>query len=344
MEKELRERGPLLNEAGGLSEAGWARSLIKDYRRADIKAKGFRIKEWDYYLIANDHFGLALTIADNSYMSMVSASFLNFDERSEITRSVIKPFSFGKLKLPETSDQGDTEYLDGTVEMRFLNGGARRRLITHYLNFDGSDALDAEILLEERPKDSLVIATPYEEDEKAFYYNQKIPCMPAEGRVRIGRKTWTFDPIDSFAVLDWGRGVWTYSNTWYWSSASGLVDDVRFGFNLGYGFGDTSAASENILFYDGIGHKLDRVVFEIPGNDTKHPDFLSPWHIHDNEGRLDLTFEPFLDRASDTNVLIIQSDQHQVFGRFHGTAVLDDGTVLSIRDLTGFAEKVRNRW
>ena len=38
------------------------------------------------------------------------------------------------------------------------------------------------------------------------------------------------------------------------------------------------------------------------------------------------------------------SDQHQVFGRFSGTVILDDGRKLEIRDLMGFAEKVRNKW
>ena len=40
----------------------------------------------------------------------------------------------------------------------------------------------------------------------------------------------------------------------------------------------------------------------------------------------------------------IKSDQHQVFGRFTGTATLDDGTVIRVRDMIGFAEKVENKW
>ena len=44
------------------------------------------------------------------------------------------------------------------------------------------------------------------------------------------------------------------------------------------------------------------------------------------------------------DVKVICSDQHQVFGRFSGTAVLDDGTKIRISRLTGFAEKVRNKW
>ena len=39
-----------------------------------------------------------------------------------------------------------------------------------------------------------------------------------------------------------------------------------------------------------------------------------------------------------------KQSQHQVFGRFSGTATLDDGTVLPVRDLIGFAEEVENHW
>ena len=69
----------------------------------------------------------------------------------------------------------------------------------------------------------MVICTPFEKPAH-FYYNQKINCMRAEGTVRIGGEEYRFDPKDSFAVLDWGRGVWTYHNTWYWGSASGLAE------------------------------------------------------------------------------------------------------------------------
>ena len=57
-----------------------------------------------------------------------------------------------------------------------------------------------------------------------------------------------------------------------------------------------------------------------------------------------LTFEPIMDRCMKTDLLVICSDQHQVFGRFSGKAVLDDGRELKIEKLTGFAEKVRNKW
>ena len=84
----------------------------------------------------------------------------------------------------------------------------------------------------------MVIATPFDK-KGCFYYNRKINCLKAQGFYSLnGEKK----PINGFGVLDWGRGVWTYSNTWYWSSLSCKSNDLTVGFNLGYGFGNTSAA------------------------------------------------------------------------------------------------------
>lgn len=102
MQHEIVKSAALLDKNGNIAEPGWARSLISRYSRADIKAHPIRIKEWDYYLISNDRFALALTIADNGYMGLISASVLDFEKPWEQTTSVITAFPMGKYKLPET--------------------------------------------------------------------------------------------------------------------------------------------------------------------------------------------------------------------------------------------------
>ena len=84
---EITREIPLLNADGDLTEPGYAKKLLPVYRRADIKASPMRIKEWDYYLINNGRFALALTIDDNGYMGLDSISLLNFEEGWEITRN-----------------------------------------------------------------------------------------------------------------------------------------------------------------------------------------------------------------------------------------------------------------
>ena len=343
MQYEITERIPLLDEQGNLTRAGFAKRLLPVYDRGKVRGGPARLKEWDYYYAGNERFGVALTVADNSYMGLDSISFLSFEGQPwEVTKSPMSVFPMGRTGLPPTSAAGITASSGKRHAILFQVGEGKRRLTAHMDNFKDGQPIDVQLALTGEPEESMVICTPFEK-KGHFYYNQKINCMRAGGTVRIGGEEYRFEPDSSFAVLDWGRGVWTYHNTWYWGSASGLVDGSDFGFNIGYGFGDTSAATENMLFYKGKAHKLSQVYFGIPMKDGKE-DYLSPWEFTSDDGRFEMDFAPVIDRSSCTDAKLIKSDQHQVFGRFSGTAVLDDGTVLQVRDLMGFAEKVENKW
>ena len=342
--QQLLTPGPLLDDQGVLCQAGYAVSLVKEYDRAAIRGGALRIKEWDYYCITGGDIVLALTIADNAYMSMDSVSLIDLSTGFQHTWSAMGLLPMGRRKLPSTSVKGDIAVRQKGYELIFENDGQTRVLTVRVDKFLNGKPLAARVVLTDAPKDSMVIATPFPGKKTAFYYNQKINCLRAEGKVAFDGREYLFQPDTATAVLDWGRGVWTYQNTWYWGSASGYADGVPFGMNLGYGFGDTSKATENMLFYNGCAHKLTHVDFGIPQSADGRDVFLKPWHITSSDNRLDLIFSPILDRASCTDVGVIKSDQHQVFGRFDGKAVLDDGTELSIRRLTGFAEKVANKW
>lgn len=71
---------------------------------------------------------------------------------------------------------------------------------------------------------------------------------------------------------------------------------------------------------------------------------MAPWRLRGTDGRVDLVLEPTVDRSSDTDLWVIRSDQHQVFGRFPGTVTLDDDTRVRVDGLPGFAEEVADRW
>ena len=340
---EILRSAPLLNASGDLAEPGWARSLLPVYRRSDIRVSPMRIKEWDYYLITDGHVGLALTIADNGYMGLDSVSFLDFDEGWEQTKSPMRLFPMGKTGLPESSADGASEIARGGYAMAFYHEDGARRLSFHMDRFLDGDAIEGIVTLSAAPEESMVIATPFDKPGH-FYYNQKINCMRAEGWITLGKRRIELTPDRFFGVLDWGRGVWTYHNTWYWGSASGELDGVPFGWNIGYGFGNTAAASENVLFYDGRIHKLGTVEFHIPKDEKGRNAYLNVWNFTSDDNRFYMDFTPVLDRSALTSAIVIKSDQHQVFGRFTGRVTLDDGTVLPVRDFFGFAEKVENKW
>ena len=349
-ETRIVEAGPLHRLDGALAVRGWATSLLRSYDRTRIKAPRHRIKEWDYYLVNDDEYAVALTLSDLGYVGLVSASIMDLVQGVSHTVSVVTPLPLGRFGLPASSDSGVSSFQNGRASFRFEASQGRRSLKAHVARFDGKDDLSFEAVLEDEPRDSLVIATPWSEDQSAFYYNQKIVAMRARGSFKKGVLVHGFNPQNSFGLLDWGRGVWTRDNTWYWAVAQGWQDGRRFGLNLGYGFGDTSAASENMVFVDGAAHKLRRVDFGIPektggAHAKKTADryqLMQPWHMTDDEGRLDLVFTPLLDRVDWMDFKLIRSDQHQVFGRFDGAVTLDDGSTLPVSNLLGSAEVIHN--
>ena len=72
--------------------------------------------------------------------------------------------------------------------------------------------------------------------------------------------------------------------------------------------------------------------------------YMKPWKFTSSDGRFEMDFVPVIDRAACLDYKAIVSDQHQVFGKMSGKAVLDDGKVIDVKDLMCFAEKVHNRY
>ena len=333
-------KGPLLDHNGHLIEAGYSTQLVKDYRRSDIAVKGMRIKEWDYYYVGNASYGFALTVADNDYLWLTSATFFDFDQKKEQTSTQMGFFPRGKLNLPESSQKGDVRVHLKNHQIAIEINQTERKIKALIQSFHQKEAMLIDVILTPTVRDSMVIATPFSKPTH-FYYNQKINLLKATGQVKIGDKTYQMD--NSYGVLDWGRGVWTYKNTWYWSSLSGIQNGQRIGFNLGYGFGNTQKATENMLFVNDETFKFEDVVFDIPqikGRD----DYMSPWRIYSQSKTIDLQFEPLLDRHSKASFILLKSIQHQVFGYFDGTFTLSDGRKVTINRMLGFAEKVTNHW
>ena len=345
MQHEVTRRQPLLDIRGHIAEPGWARHLVWQYNRENIKRNKLRIKEWDYYLVQNEEFGMAFTLSDMGYVSMMSVSFLDFVNNSYITKSEMKPLSLGRVGLSKDSSEDNVvDMKTKKMHLRYTVKSGKRRIQCTFKKFDGMNDLKADIMLDNAPEESMCIATPWKEKPTAFYYNQKINCMRARGGCTIGNKSYRYDPDTDFGILDWGRGTWTYDNTWFWGIGNTWYEGKPLGFNLGYGFSDRSSASENVIVYDGKIHKLEDVWFDIPTYDNGDRIFMDPWQITSSDGRFEMDFIPMFDRRDYINLGPVRSDQHQIFGRMSGTMILDDGKKIEIHDLICGVEVIHNKY
>lgn len=340
MQHRITEPGNLLKADGTLAQRGYSTQAVLTYNREQIKAPPWKIKEWDFYQISNDDYCLQLTIGHVSYAGEVSIRFFEFESGYRVDASQLLVLPFNRLNMPRTAERGDLAYRSKKVAMEFRVFDGGRTLLANAPGDGKTPPIDAAVSLKQPDPVSIVMATPFDEDERFFYYNHKINCMPASGHVRIGDREYRFDPADAFGLLDWGRGVWPFSHEWFWGNGSGYINGKRFGFNIGYGFGNTSAATENILFYDGTAHKLSQVYFDLPGGGG----YMAKKLFTSDDGRFEMEFTPIYDRYTETKLLFVDTHCHQLFGKWNGKAVLDDGTILEVKDLTAFVEHAVNRW
>ena len=100
-----------------------------------------------------------------------------------------------------------------------------------------------------------------------------------------------------------------------------------------------SRLRENVIFYNVTAYKLTEIEFPFDLSD-----YSAPWQSESSDGRLKIHFTPILDRHSRSNLLIIRSEQHQVFGHFSGSFQLDSGESIEFDRILGFAEDVYNRF
>ncbi len=344
MQNELTQPGPLLQPDGGLANVGWARQPVLDCNLEAARfyafraLQRFRIKRWDYYAVFTPGNFFSATIADLGYAGNIFVYHMNLASGDLHEEGLVIPLGKG-ITLPRNSTQGDSHFENKQVRLDFSLKSSQRHLSVSWPGFHDGQGISAEIDLATQPEDeSMNIVIPIE--QKRFYYNRKINCMPASGSITYGESCEQLDPTTCLGSLDWGRGVWAYKSFWNWASASGFLADGRsIGLNLGMGFGDLSRAGENAVILDRRIHKLEQVSFDYDSGD-----YMRPWHFTDSEGRLDLTFTPFKDRTATTNLGIITSQVHQMFGHYDGTVVADDGEKIEVRGLAGFAEEHQAKW
>ncbi len=338
-QNEIVNESNLFNDDGSLVQCGWARKPILNYNKEKIGKGWSRIKEWDHYSILNEDFGFQLTIGDIGYLTQMSYVWLDFEKKERDGKGLFKFFTKSKVLPLNSLEDSEIEFPTNKFKATISRRKNTRVLTIEDPSFQGK-GLKGSIVLKDDPKaDNTVVVTGYKEDPRLFYYNHKINYMPAEGSLDIGDKTYLFEPETSYGLMDWGRGIWPYKTHWLWGSGCGLVDGIPVAFNIGYGFGDLSTHTENIIFYDGKAHKIDEVEFHHENRDP-----TKPWKFTSNDNRFNMVLKPLIPNREKINFGVIYSNSSLLHGLYSGEVVLDNGEKIKIENMLGHAEDIYWRW
>lgn len=337
MQNRITQPDNLFNEDGSLKHRGWATQPLLHYNREAITSSWMRIKEWEFYGAYDKDFGVEMFVADIGYITLLGMVYHDFANKKVYKWGGLKPLTRGKVGLstnPKITELKIDNFLAGSIHLQKQENFHRLQISApkfHNLKVDVTFAMNPT-------DDAMVVATGYEHS-KHFYYNYKKNMLDVSGEVSFQGNTKAFNKHHASGNFDWGRGVWPYKTRWFWGTGAGRIDGEKVWFNIGYGFGDLSTHSENMIFVNGKVHKTSRVTFHT------QPKFSGKaWIFTSDDKRIDLKLEPLTDCSGGFSLGFMKTDINQIHGLYYGTLVLDDGRKIIVDGIHGHAEDISYLW
>ena len=277
------------------------------------------------------------TISHIDYAAVCFVYILDYETQRFFEKQITIPMG-RNVKMPEDVLES-VKFTNDNLSIQMFHIQGETHLSVTIPDFD-NEVLHADLHITHPPGDeSLNVVIP--KSRNIFQFTAKHHTLPTSGFVKIGDKRYDFNPDYSFAVLDYGRGVWPREAKWNWAMASQRLGGRRIGLNFGGVWTDGTGMTENAVFIDGVMTKIhEDVLF------TYDPiNFMAPWKIRTRFSNIvDLTFTPFFERVSMTDVKLVRTEVHQLVGYFDGSVQLHDGSMLQIRQMLGCSEEHVAKW
>ena len=332
-EREITAEVELCRPDGTLNPdaVGWTRHPLHDTSRIGRGRRGWgRAKRWEYWAVTTPTHLIGVTVSSLDYAGVYAVWVHDRRSGETVSHDVIDPLARGASLPARLGDDPARASAGGlTIAIEAASGGTR-------LTVDGPRVrLD---VLAQRPEghEAMGVVVPW--SARRFQYTVKDVARPARGRLWVDGVEHTVADGDSWAVLDHGRGRWPYAVHWNWGAGSGLVDGRVIGVQVGGRWTDGTGSTGNAL---GVGGRVHKISEELSWRyDTR--DWLAPWRVRGDLA--DLTFTPFWNHSSATNLGILAQRANQCFGHWSGWMRDDAGERVSVDGVLGWAEDVHNRW
>jgi hypothetical protein len=335
------------NQPGHLNPdaVGWSRHPL---HLCNLAGAWPRKKRWNYWAFTTETHLFSMTVSHLDYVGLAFLYVADFEQGTVVEETLLTPFGRGCDLEEEVFTDVRFETRGLTLEMLQQGGEGEPRRVRFRAESTGfgGRGLQAELEASYPPEhETLNVVVPW--DDRRFQFTAKHNTLPAHGFVRLGagegeaEEEIVFEGPQSFACLDYGRGIWPRRCEWNWGAASGSQGGRIIGLNLGGKWTDGTGATENALCITGRLAKIDEdLTWEYDRSD-----WMKPWRIFAPEsGVVDLEFTPVCERVAEMNARLIRSEVHQLFGRYRGTVQNADGQRIEIEDLVGWAEEHRAVW
>lgn len=344
---EYTEETPLLAEDGTLLAKGWARKNVFTYN-GDYSKPALARKEWDFYTIQNENYQVQLSFANISIGGYVCAKLID-KKKGCVIAEANYIFVGGRSKYVMNPKGDVPNYFRANVRDAQVEFDTRENeRILWFKGYDHGKLVECNFHMDIMPGlENITTVLSFKDAPTKYFMTTKQSSLPTSGTFRIGNEVYEFSKDDTFTYMDWGRVNTPHKMVWYWGTGCQYIYDDKgekhiFSFEITWAIGDESSATETCLFWDGKAHKIGAVDVE------KFPKgrYMEEWKFISEDGRFNMTMTPTYDHHTETIIGVEELSMkcHQVNGIYNGNVVLDDGTVVEIKDMHSWCEYVENSW
>lgn len=292
-----------------------------------------RRKRWNHWCITTPQWMLSFTQADLDYLGYAGVCFADLQSGQAVAYSQYRLFGRG-CELPDQPQQSH-EFNHPRLHLRVTEHTGRSRISISAADIGGQPLqVDLDI---QRPAhlESVNLVAPL--SAQHFHATSRQLGLPCSGSVQLGKQQYNCVAGQSFASLDFGRGVWpVYS---HWTRAAFAAPGGIAG-NFGDGWTDHSGLSENTLWFGGELLHLDTAIriTQAP------PKPLGPWQLRSADEAVHLTFTPRQRHQAYRRLGPFFADTQQWFGYFTGTLRGPQGERVPVNNALGWLGETRARW
>lgn len=251
-EREITEPVDLCRPDGTLNPdaVGWSRRPLHRSNLRFGPGRWGRNKRWEYWGIVTPTHCIGVTASSLDYAGVLGIYVLERATGREWAADATVPLALGST-FPDRSGAGWVRAASKNLSIEIHQDAAGSVLAAR------GPGIELEVTVPlPQGHESMAVVVPWSPER--FQYTVKDVARPASGALTLDGVRHEIAAVESYAVLDHGRGRWPYRTSWFWGAGSGPagVSGVAQGIQVGGRWTDGTGSTENAVLVDGRVHKL----------------------------------------------------------------------------------------
>ncbi len=314
--------------------------VLRDFFNKEIKGlkKKLAYHQFNYIGITAGDYIVGFAIVDLGAIKNVFGFLYKMGEGIILESDDKCLGSSKKMDFPRNPDSYTATFQGGKTSL-LIDKDHKKGILTIDCSFKNRLKVKGSFLYSMETHQPLRVLNP--SDPNRFTFTEKCSPLSADTfEMSLDGENLPFESKAVTAIYDWTGGYLRRETNWYWTAFGALLPDgTSIGTNLA-AFVNETYFSENAFWINNKRTRVSRVIYDIDPLDP-----YKSWHVYDEAGTLDLTFNPEGERNDKINAgPLVKTIFRQFIGTFEGYFQPEGGRKVNFSDVKGFCEIHRAIW